>query len=550
MKKEVRVILNELYPIENCAKKFLEYSNCLYGMLSNHMSKGRARIIGDFSQHNHQRLITKYSQVPLSCTDPKQRAKNIAEDFFRGVPLWRSPQLAFNVGAATNVASSSLYSIALDLNVFMINSELAGNSIAAEPAVIAALANMANISPETASGFFTFGGTATNLYAMKIALNKYFPNAWKEGLPKRIKIVTTEDAHFAHMVCADWLGIGKDNVEFIKAGPDRRSSYAHAEKLFRKLLKSGYTIPLIMLNGGTTYDHVVDNIPRMLHLRNKLWGSRKPHVHVDSVIGWIWLAFKGYEWKRNPLRIRTEIGDRIRRQYNRIRHVSMVDTWGIDFHKGLGGAPLPCSVIMMNNREDALTLSKKKAADDALHPLAGDYSFSSPVDYTLETSRPAGSAVAALGVLHTLGLNGIRMSLSHLLDCVKTFSSYLDSNEDMSVCNHYALGYAIMVRLLPQKHKKAKKRKLVDEPANITNDINRYLKAFFEWDEKNRLLKNKGLIYSFSKKYISTKAGVSVSTLKIYPVSAWCNRPKMQVFAKLLRELKAEFDSMNHEWKF
>jgi glutamate/tyrosine decarboxylase-like PLP-dependent enzyme len=57
-----------------------------------------------------------------------------------------------------------------------------------------------------------------------------------------------------------------------------------------KTIESGDKISSIILNGGTTYNHTIDEIKAIVDLRNymteKYELDYKPHIHVDSVIGW------------------------------------------------------------------------------------------------------------------------------------------------------------------------------------------------------------------------------------------------------------------------
>ena len=140
-----------------------------------------ARISGKYNKDTYSQLLEKYAATPIeSSNNPTSLVREISRDLLGGVPLWRSPNLQYNVGAAVNRVSSALYSLALDLNIFNINDGLSGNTIIAEHAVTRILSELAGVDHKNSCGFFTFGGTATNLYAIKLAVAKIFPQSRKD----------------------------------------------------------------------------------------------------------------------------------------------------------------------------------------------------------------------------------------------------------------------------------------------------------------------------------------------------------------------------------
>jgi glutamate/tyrosine decarboxylase-like PLP-dependent enzyme len=158
---------------------------------------------------------------------------------------------------------------------------------------------------------------------------------------------------------------------------------------------------------------------------------------------------------------------------------------------------------MFNKMEDLNLLSKKEGSFIDIHQLAPEFSFTSPADFTLETSRPGGAALAALASLHTLGTKGYQRNLANLVRLSLLTKKLLRSYEDVMVCNKDSLGYVTMFRLYPPELKNSPKRFLeftkINEDMKIFIDtVNKYTKEFFSWDYKNRMLNNIGVEYSFS----------------------------------------------------
>ena len=288
----------------------------------------------------------------------------------------------------------------------------------------------------------------------------------------------------------------------------------------------------ININGGTTYDHAIDDIAAIVALRDKLvlelGLTYIPHVHVDSVIGWIWLFFNDYDWKKNPLTIEQNTLIAIKKQYMKIQKVRLADSWGVDFHKSIGGCPVNCSLFMINNFEDAMYLSRKKDGNIDTHQLAQEYSFASPVDYTLETSRSAGAPLAALTALFTQGKEGYQINLANLIQQSEYIRTELKYDENIVIANNSSSSFVTMLRVIPPDLKHVPfKDELTNSDSStksVSDKITKYTKDFFEWDYKTRIKKGIGPEYSYSSSYTTTSSGAKLGAIKLYPVSPFFSR--------------------------
>ncbi len=140
-------------------------------------------------------------------------------------------------------------------------------------------------------------------------------------------------------------------------------------------------------------------------------------------------------------------------QYERISEIKFGDSWGIDFHKGIGGCPIDTSLFILNNLHDATLLSKKDDHTIKMHQIAEEFSSDSPVNYTLENSRSAGPMLSALASIRTMGINGFRLYLSHLITMADKLKSLLKQESRMYICDKYDLGFVVMLRLYPNSIK-------------------------------------------------------------------------------------------------
>lgn len=550
LKKNIYNKIKPLFPVDYKDNKLSAAIKFCQSILNQKINKINGPRIFN-GQKESDKIIAEFSNLPESGEAPNLVYQKIVSNFFVNIPRWRHPELQYNVGAAVNTAACALYSLALDDNIYNINDGLAGNSLLAEQAVTNILLDLAG-SSKRGFGLFTFGGTATNYYATKIGLKKAIPDSGKSGLSRRVRVFVTEDAHFSHSVSADWLGIGTNNVVIIKSNKNRTSDIDDAERKIRRELRQGNIVSSIIINGGTTYGHVIDNIRSFARLRDRLVRefllSYVPHLHVDSVIGWTWLMFKDYDFVKNDLGINKAALADIKKQYKKIAEIKYADSWGADFHKGVGACPVDCSIIMVNDIKDISLLSKKNDTDFNTHQLAPEFSLNSPADYTLETSRSGGPPLAALAALYSLGKKGFQRNLANLVEQSICMRELFLSYDDFAVCNkNNSHGYVTMVRAYPPelKNNKRKAYELDDKSlpgADFVQSVNKYMKEFFLWDKKTRMDKGLGVEYSFSSGYLVLGNGTKVSGIKLYPVSPHFNRQYAKSAVKDIVRQKRYFD--------
>lgn len=549
-KKKLKRYVRNLFPTTYAQNSLPRYLLSAFEILNKKVSNDSPRILGNYGKDIYGVIIDKYSTLPERCNNPLKQYNQIVDDLFSGVPRWRNPKLQYNVGAPPNVAASAIYALSLDENIYNINDGLAGNALIAEWAVTKILSRLAKIETQV-RGFFTFGGTATNLYAIKLGIKKAAPESSKKGVPCNIKILITEDSHFSHTTAADWLGIGINNVIVIKPNLDRSSNLLDAESKARQIITEGNLLATIIVNGGTTYNHTIDDIKAFMDLRDRLVKDfrldYKPHIHVDSVIGWAWLFFIGYDFTKNNLGVDKETLASLHEQSYKISYLKYADSWGVDFHKGVGACPVPCSMIMINNVADLKLLSKKGDDFPNIHQLAPEFSFDSPADFTIETSRPGGSALAALVSLHTLGSYGYQKNLANLVRMSSMTKKLLRKHKDVVVCNPDSLGYVTMFRLYPPEFKNDTRRFCEDvlirkDAKEFIQVTNNYVKKFFDWDQKTRMLKNRGVEYSFSSEFIKLQSGFKLSAAKLYNVSPHTNEKHIRSFVNTIINRKKSFD--------
>jgi L-2,4-diaminobutyrate decarboxylase len=550
MNKNTEDFIDALYPLNN-ERLFTDYikagKDSIQKLLTHeHEARFAAQ---SYNKDAFYELVKEYSVLPQQPQAPTEQIRKMTNDLFVGVPRWHSPQLLYNIGTAVNEAAAAAYALALDESILNVNDGLAGNALVAEHAVVNIVSKLAGVKTKP-HGIFTFGGTATNLYGMKLGLKKAAPESSRTGVPENIRVFVTEDAHFSHAAAADWLGIGTNRMVEVRAKEDRTTDVKDLEEKLRAALENGDKIGTIIINGGTTYDHVIDPIPDVVALRDRLAKefklSYKPHIHVDTVIGWSWLFFKEYDWVENILELEAAVLEKIKGQYDRIKELWRADSWGIDFHKGIGSCPVACSLVVINNFEEAVLLSRKQSTGINVHQLAAEYSFASPVEYTLETSRTSGAPLAALAALRTLGCFGFQRNLANLVRQTVYMREQLAKKGRLQVANEKSAGFVTAIRLLPPDMGDISFQKEISDTtpsAKAQSDrITAYTKAFFDWDYSTRMRQGDGPECSFSSGYAKSASGAKLGIIKLYPVSPHFDRKHAQETVHTLIKQQAVFD--------
>ena len=488
-------------------------------------------------------------------SSPEDVASELVSEYLAGAVNWMSPRLFHNVGTAPCIAALAAQAATAALNTYAINDDLAGRAMEAEQHVAAILADLAGLEPGRVAGIFSFGGTATNLYAMRLGLRKALPEASRQGLrDTRIKLAITADAHFSHAANADWLGVGSEDLIVLGANADRTSNLENAEAQIREAIEEGFMVPAILINGGTTYDHTIDDISAFANLRDQLVSqcglTYRPHLHVDSVIGWVWLCLRTYNFETDPLDFGSDLAVALLHQTERISNLRYADSWGVDFHKGVGSCPVDCSIFMLNDRSDLFHLSK---TDDrgSLHQLNPQASRTMLADVTLETSRSAGKSMAALAALQSLGLNGYRALLANLVENAMHLQKLLNGQPPgtVQVLGGDTGAYVTMVRLFPPGM--SPMGDISAEDPQRTDEIGKYMAEFNRWERSSRSdVVPQVVEYSYSSRYRRTNAGRNVPAIKFYPTSPHLDARHVRDAVAYLLERKATFDSLHSRDSF
>ena len=446
-------------------------------------------------------------------------------DYLRGMMILGHPQTQINVGPSPTIPSIIAGLLPSIYNPNLVSEEASRCVATAEVEAVAMTAELLGYQPESAGGVFTFGGTGTLLYAVKIGMEKAFPGTRKKGIQTPGIVLCSDKAHYACATVANWIGLGEDNVIRVATGEDNEINLDDFEGQLRKVVADGRRIACIVATAGTTDAFGLDDIDGMRCVRDtvvKQCGlDYVPHLHADAVIGWAWSVFSDYDFEQNELGFRHRTIRSLAGTIRRIRHLSKADSVGVDFHK-TGFAPYVSSAVILKDRED-LGLIAREAESMPYLFQSGNYH---PGKFTLETTRSGTGPMSALANLRLFGKNGLRSLLGHLVSMAEELRERLEGHASISVLNGGNFGPVTLFRAYPEgvdtfimPHAEQNDPQYRDH-VREHNDYNRRLFELIN----DEALQGNAVLLSMTECYRETAYGEPVVALKSYIMSPF-SRP-------------------------
>ncbi len=395
----------------------------------------------NYSAARNSRLAEKGSTVEAVTQELVQ--------YCSGLTLWGHPRTQQNVVPPVTISSligvllSSLY------NPNLAWDEYSHRVAFAEVEVVAMMARLIGYDPERAGGMFTFGGTGTTLYGIKLGLEKALPGAMEHGIREDAVVFASDSSHYCRYNIVGWLGLGAKNLITIPSTVNNSMDLKALRVQAIHVLQAGQKIGGIIGTLGTTDAFGVDDLRGMVKLRDELVQEfslpYRPHIHADAVIGWAWSVFNDYLFEANPLGFRPRTVRALAGACQNIRHLSLADSIGIDFHKP-GFAPYISSMVLLQHKEDLELLQRPQ---DQM-PYLYQFGEQRPGMYTLETSRPGTGVLAALANLKLFGKEGLRVIIGHIVEMAQLLREHLESHECTTVLNRENFGTVTLFRVYPE----------------------------------------------------------------------------------------------------
>ncbi len=459
-----------------------------------------------------------------------------------GMLIFGHPRSQVNVVAHPSIASIIGVVLPSIYNPNLCTDESGRGFSEAEVRVASIVARLVGFDPQHSGGLFTFGGTGTLLYGIKIGLEKALPGTLENGLTGQTSspvILCSQQSHYACLSVAGWLGLGQQAVIKVRTHGDNAIDVAALEAAARTAIAGGRRIAAFVATMGTTDAFGIDDLGAIAELRDRLVSQcgldYTPHVHADAVIGWAWSVFDDYDFAANPLGFRGRTVRALAAAANRITHLGKADSIGIDFHK-TGFAPYISSLFLLKDRDQFSLISRQREAMPYLYHT-GQYH---PGMFSLETSRSASGVMSALANLLLLGREGFQALIGHAVEMAEILRELIVGRPELAVLSEENFGPVTLFRAYPSGVDtfRVKQRERSDpsfrEQLRAYNEFNRriYQRVHAE------ALAGRGVAIGFTDSYRASDYGEPIVALKSYVLSPYVDESRMQSIVQHVLEAR------------
>ena len=342
-----------------------------------------------------------------------------------GLPIWGHPRTQINVVPPSSIPSIIGSLLPAIYNPNLVSDDTSFGLALTEAAVAAMTARLVGYDAKQSAGVFTFGGTGTTLYGVKLGIEKAMPGAMDNGVGADGVILASAQSHYCRLNIAGWLGLGEKSIVEVPTHLQNDIRIDRLDAAARAAIDQGRRIVALVATMGTTDAFGVDDLDAVVDLRDRLVDDYDldytPHVHADAVIGWAWSVFNDYDFERNPLGFRPRTVRALAMACRRISKLHRADSIGIDFHK-TGFAPYISSLFLVRDRADLQLLVRGRDEMPYLFQSGERH----PGVFTLETSRSGSGVLAAYANLHLFGRTGLRVLLGHLVEMAESLREHLE----------------------------------------------------------------------------------------------------------------------------
>ncbi len=460
-------------------------------------------------------------------------------EYCEGLTLWGHPRTQQNVVPPVTISSLIGVLLASLYNPNLAWDEYSHRVALAEVEVVTMLATLLGYDPERAGGVFTFGGTGTTLYGMKIGLEKALPGSLEHGIREDAVVFASDGSHYCRYNIAGWLGLGAKNLITIPTTGHNAMDMDILRTQATHALKSGRKIGGIIATLGTTDAFGLDDIRAITTLRDDLVQefqlSYVPHIHADAVIGWAWSVFNDYSFEDNLLGFRPRTLRALAGACHHIHDLAFADSIGIDFHKP-GFTPYISSLLLVKEEADLTRLRRPQEQMPYLYQF-GEHR---PGMYTLETSRSGSGTLAALANLKLFGKKGLRVIIGHIVEMAQLLAEHLESHACTTVLNRDNFGSVTLFRAYPDGVDTFNiKEKEMHDPAyrDVLLQHNEYNRKIYDFVHQEGMA-GRGVMLSLTDCYRKTDYGEPIVALKSFILSPFVDEENVEMVVKKVLEAR------------
>ncbi len=413
----------------------------------------------------------------------------------------------------------------------------------AEVEMVAMTSRLVGYVPERAGGVFTFGGTGTTLYGVKIGLEKAIPGAMASGVREEAVIFASEASHYCRYNIAGWLGLGAQSVMTVPTDSRNAMDVEVFREQARGVLQRGGKIAAIVVTMGTTDAFGLDDLAAVVAVRDELVEEfqlpYQPHVHADAVIGWAWSVFNDYDFERNPLGFRPRTLRALAGARLPIHSLSLADSVGIDFHKS-GFAPYISSLVLFRDRDDLKLIHRPQEQ----MPYLYQFGAHRPGMYTVETSRAGGGILAALANMKLFGKQGLQVIIGHIVEMSQLLREHLEGNDSTTVLNRENFGPVTLFRVYPRgidtfRIKEAERSDVACR--EMLQSHNEYNRRVFQYVHQEAM-EGRGAVLSLTDCYRTSDYGEPIVALKSFILSPFVDEEGIEVVVRKVLEARSRIE--------
>lgn len=384
----------------------------------------------------------KKEEIPFEGKNSSEVYKELSE-IIEGSFKSDSSNALFNL-IPNPITETTVASILMQIhNINAIMDSYGGKSILFEQKVTRSIGKL--IGWNKAYGISCNGGKITMFYAIKFAIQKLAPESVEKGIPDDIVILVSGGGHYSIEHTCSLVGLGSEKCIRVNIESSDGMSKNVLKKAFEEQIKKGKRVAAIISCGGTTLDYIHEDTEIIYKATEEVIKEQQlsytPHLHLDSVIGWLWFVFmKSTKKQIQQLTNDSGITTKLLNTLNKLSGVHHFDSIGIDFHK-TGLCPYSSSFFIAKNDR---IISNKKLSSKNFGELRA-------FDYTLENSRPTSGIASAWTSLQTLGIKGYQNYLIQLFKASKTLKNAIEETPNFKVINQKSNGWEIIFTISSSK---------------------------------------------------------------------------------------------------
>jgi len=306
--------------------------------------------------------------------------------------------------------------LSIVLNNSMYTYKVAGPMVGVEKEIIHRTVELLGYDEKVADGTIVSGGSLANFMGMVMGRDRFQSGIRDQGVSQKMTLYTSEDCHYSIAKNASLMGVGRNQVRFVKTDDKGRMKPDALLQMIEEDRAKGYHPFFVNCTAGTTVMGAFDPIPEV----GEICKSHDLWLHIDGAYCGAVVFSK--EYKRL------------------VRGVEMADSFNVNAHKMLG-TPLTCSILIVKEKVD---LNRSFSTDaDYLYQTDGD-------DFNLgKTSLQCGRKNDALKLWtlwKSVGTSGLENMVDHQFELAEIARKYLREHPDytlysyedsVSVCFNY-----------------------------------------------------------------------------------------------------------------